>query len=274
MLRGDNRPRATGWRAGTMRRAVVAIALILGLGGGNLALAATGACNLPAGAAGTTITLSEQDARAELTVTRANSAGRKFKIEYSDEMFVGKFDAQGRAVVHFVLTAPANEFSIRLAETPLIVCKIDVADFSKIYRVVMRWRDPVRLDLDVVEPGRQAGGVGNINRNRANADLRQGMGAMDVIADPAEDGATGEVSYVVANGAGLLNAGIPTLRLDYASRGARPEPPYCGEHPRAAIPFEIYVISRGEVKRSNFSTARVRCGETMTEAARLMRLRH
>lgn len=264
-------PLAVRWLRSCMP--LLAIAM-LAVGGAHHAAAATGECNLPPDPRGTTITLTEQAARAELSVTRPNSAGRKFKIEYSDEMFIGKFDAQGRAVVTFALIAPANEISIRLAETPVITCKIDVPEFDKIFRVVMRWRDPVQLDLDVVEPGRQAGGFGHVNRNRRNADLRQGVGMMDVISDPADDGATGELSYVVPNGTALLNAGIPTLRLDYVSRGNRPEPPFCGDHARASIPFELFVISRGDVKRSNFSTARARCGEAMAENARLMRLRH
>jgi len=241
--------------------------------GGNQALAAAGECKMPADTRGTTLVLDQQDGRAELTVTRLNSAGRKFKIEYNDELFVGKFEADGRAVVNFSLTAPANDLSIRLAELPLITCKIAVPEFARIFRVVMRWRDPVKMDLDVVEPGRQAGGFGDINRNRPNTDLKQGLGQIDLIADPAEEGATGEISYVVANGATILAAGMPTFRAEYVSRGNPPQPPFCGDSARAAVPFELYVISRGEVKRSNYSTARARCGEPLSDTARLMRLR-
>lgn len=273
MLQNGRWPSAERWNSrGALRAAVVFLGLNFFFLANN-ALAANGECNLPPDPRGAVILLTEQNGRAELTVTRPNSGGRKFKIEYSDEVFVGKFDAQGRAVLAFALLAPTNEISIRLAETPVIACKIDVPDFSKIFRVVMRWRDPVQLDLDIVEPGRQAGGFGHVNRGRANTDLRQGTGTVDVISDPSDDGATGELSYVVANGAALLGTGVPTLRLDYLSRGPRPEPPYCGDHPRASIPFELYVISRGEVKRSNFSTARARCGEPLADTARLMRLR-
>jgi hypothetical protein len=274
MSQGGRWPRATRWLKSATRVVAIVPVVLACAGFAQQAKAGAGECNLPADPKGTTIALSEQDGRAELTVTRPNSAGRKFKIEYSDEMFVGKFDAQGRATLTFALIAPSNEISIRLAEVSVINCKIDVPEFGKIYRVVMRWRDPVRLDLDVVEPGRQPGGFGNVNRSRPNTDLQQGAGQMDVISDPAEEGATGEISYLVANGAALLAAGTPTLRLDYVSRGNRPEPPYCGDHPRASIQFELYVISRGEVKRSNFSTARARCGEPLPDSARLMRLRH
>jgi len=247
--------------------------LLTGFGIGHGARAAPGECKLPADTRNATIVLDQQDARAELTVTRPNSTGRKFKVEYNDELFVGKFDAAGRAVVNFALTAPNNEVSIRLAELPLITCKIAVPEFSRIFRVVMRWRDPVKMDLDVVEPGRQAGGFGDINRSRPNNDLKQGLGQIDLIADPVEEGATGELSYVVGNAASMLAAGTPTLRAEFVSRGNPPQAPFCGDSPRAAVAFEIYVIARGEVKRSNFSTARARCGEPLSDAARLMRLR-
>jgi len=262
-------------QARNARRAMLALLCLglIGLGSGHTARAAAGECKLPADTRSATITLDQQDARAELVVTRPNSAGRKFKVEYNDELFIGKFDAAGRAVVNFALTAPSNELSIRLAELPLITCKIAVPEFGRIFRVVMRWRDPVKMDLDVVEPGRQAGGFGDINRARPNNDLKQGLGQIDLIADPADEGATGELSYVVANGAGILAAGTPTLRAEFVSRGNPPQPPYCGDSARAAVAFELYVIARGEVKRSNFSTARARCGEPLSEAARLMRLR-
>lgn len=274
MVQGGRWHCAARWIASGARGLAISLIAAGCLGFGHPASAGAGECRLPADMKNVTIDLDQRDARAELVVTRPNSAGRKFRVENSDEMYVGKFDPQGRAVIAFALIAPSNEISIRLAEMPLITCKIDVPEFSRLYRVVVRWRDPVQLDLDVVEPGRQPGGFGHINRGHANTDLRQGLGQLDMITDPSEDGATGELSYVVANAAALLATGIPTLRLDYASRGARPEPPFCGEHARASIPFELYVINHGEVKRSNFSTARARCGEPMADSSRLMRLRY
>jgi len=230
-------------------------------------------CTAPTGATGTVVRVEQRLGRATVEVTRPNSAGRKAEVEYNDEVFTTRFDPQGKARISFVLTAPDNEIAVRLTESATITCKIDVPDFQKLYRITLQWRDPVKLDLDVVEPGRRQGGFGHLNRARTNGDLSQGLGQIDVVTDAADDGTTAQVSYVVADAASIPPGSVMGLRLDYLSRGATPQPPYCGDHPKATIPFEVITLDRGQVKRGTFGIGRARCGETLADNARLMRIR-
>jgi hypothetical protein len=230
-------------------------------------------CSRPEGTGATVVRAEQRNGRAIVEVTRPNSAGRKAEVEYDDEIFIGQFDDKGKAQISFALFAPTAEFVVRLTESPPVTCKLEVPNFAKLYRVTLLWRDPVKLDLDVVEPGRRPGGFGHVNRSRPNADFAQGMGAIDIAMDASEAGGTGEISYVVPDVAAMPPGGLLTLRVDYASRGATPMPPYCGEHPRATVPFEVITIDRGQVKRSSYGVGRARCGEALADGARLMRLR-
>jgi hypothetical protein len=260
------------------RSASLRIAAKLGVIGAWMLLASLGGgahaqCTTPPGATGTVVRVEQRQARATVEVTRPNSAGRKAEIEYNDEVFTTRFDPQGKARISFVLTAPDNEIAVRLTESATITCKVDVPDFQKLYRITLQWRDMVKLDLDVVEPGRRPGGFGHVNRSRPNADLTQGLGQLDVVTDAVDDGATAQVSYVVADAAAIPAGSVMGLRLDYLNRGAKPEPPYCGDHPKATVAFEVITIDRGQVRRGSFGVGRARCGETLADNARLMRIR-
>ena len=129
----------------------------------------------------TQLRVSQQSGRALVELTRPDGAGRKIEISYGDELYVGRFDREGRSRMGFVLTEPKVEFSIRIAETPLVTCKMDVPDFQKIFRVTLRWRDPVQLDFHVIEPGRRMGDFGHVGPGRTNMNYAQGIGQMDVI---------------------------------------------------------------------------------------------
>lgn len=221
----------------------------------------------------TQLRVTQQYGRALVELSRPNSAGRKIEIEYGDESYVGRFDKDGRARMGFALTAPKNEISVRITETPVVTCKVDVPEFAKIFRVILRWRDPVQLDLHVVEPGRRLGDFGHISPGRPNTNLAQGMGQMDVISGTPADGATAEVSYVVADAASIPTDSVFGYRVDYVTRGAKPEPPHCDDHPLASPLMELMIIDKGKVNVRKIGTNHARCGEAIPESRRLMVIR-
>ena len=221
----------------------------------------------------TQLRVTQQYGRALVEVNRPNSAGRKVEVEYGDESYIGKFDQNGRARMGFALTAPKNEVAVRISETPVVTCKVDVPEFSKFFRVVLRWRDPVQLDLHVIEPGRRLGDFGHISPSRPNNNLAQGMGQMDVVGGAPADGATAEVSYVVPDATTIPADSVFGYRVEYVTRGMKPEPPHCDDHPLASPLMELIMIDKGKTTVRKIGTNHARCGEPIPEARRLMVIR-
>lgn len=222
---------------------------------------------------GAQLQVSQQAGRALVEITRANSGGRKVEIEYGDESYIGRFDKDNRVRMGFALTAPEAEFTIRMSETAPITCKVRVPEFARLFRVIMRWRDPVQLDLHVVEPGRRLGEFGHVSAARPNGNLAQGMGQMDVAGSAPADGATAEMSYVIADASVIAADSVFGYRLDYVTRGASPAAPYCDDHPLASPQIEFITIEKGRVATRKFGTNRAHCGEVISDARRLMVLR-
>lgn len=221
----------------------------------------------------TQLRVTQHAGRALVELTRPNSAGRKVEIEYGDESYVGRFERDGRARLGFALTDAKNEIGIRLSETPPITCKIDVPEFAKIYRVILRWRDPIQLDLHVIEPGRRMGDFGHVSPARPNTNFSQGIGQMDVVSGMPMDGATAESSYVVPDASAIPPDSVFGFRAEYVTRGMRPQPPHCDDHPLSVPQVELIIIEKGKVTTRKIGTNRAPCGETLPESRRFMVIR-
>lgn len=246
---------------------VMALTLI-----GPTARAAT-ECDRPRDMGRTSLKVSESKGRVLIEISRPDGTGRKVTVDYGLDTFIANFDAKGVARIGIAMTAAENTIEIRMGETAPITCAVTVEDFKKLYRAILLWNDPVQLDIDVLEPGRGPGGIGHINRLRQNADGSQGIGELDVSIAGTEDGGSGQSSYAVADASKLPKDGLLVLRAEYTSRGVLPQPPYCGDHPRAAIRFDLLILEGGRVTKRTYSTSRANCGERMAETMRVARLR-
>lgn len=230
-------------------------------------------CVLPPDMGQTTFKISEMHGRALIEASRPSGGGGKVTVDYGQESYATRFSADGKAQIAIAMFEPVNELSVRMQETAVIHCKVEVPNFKKIYRVILGWNEAVRLDLDVLEPGRPAGGSGNVNRLRPNNDKKQGIGEIDVMITGTEDGSSGQTSYVVADPTTIPAEGAMILRVEYTSRDVSPQPPFCGDSPKSAVPFELTIIQGGKVTRRNYATVRATCGEKLPDIMRLLRLR-
>ena len=220
----------------------------------------------------TQLRVSQQYGRALVEFSRPNSAGRKVEVDYGDESYIGQFDRDGKARLGFALTAAKNEIGIRVVEMPRVTCKIDVPEFNKIYRVVMRWRDPVQLDLHIVEPGAKLGDAGHVSPARPNTNLSQGIGQLDVISGLPADGATSETSYVVRDDSAIAADAVFSFRAEYVTRGMKPVLPYCDDGALASLQVDLIIVEKGSVTTSKLGTNRLHCGDVLPENRRLMEL--
>lgn len=258
---------------GVPARWFLAATLTLAAGGAAIAQTPAQCDNIGSLPANTQMRVTQQLGRAMVDISRPNSTGRKVEIEYGDELYSFKFGNDGRVRAGFALTAPNNQISIAMSEAAPINCTIAVPDFAKLYRVVLRWRDPVQLELNVIEPGGRIGESGHVNAIRSNANLTQGIGQMDIVGAIPPDGATAEMSYVVANASTIPSNSMFSFRLDYVSRGVQPDAPYCEDHSLAAPQFEFITIENGTVNTRKMSANRARCREKIADARRLMPIR-
>ena len=159
-----------------------------------------------------------------------------------------------------------------MSETPPVTCTVSVPDINKIFRVVLRWHDPVQLDLNVLEPGGRMGEAGNVSGGRPNTARKDGIGQMDIIGGvPAED-ATGEMSYVADAGA-VPPDGVFGFRVDYVTRGSQPEAPYCDDNALATPRIEFTKIDGGKITTERLGLNRARCKEKIPDNRRLMMIR-
>ena len=210
--------------------------------------------------------------RATVEIARNASAGRKVEVEYGDEVYAQKFDASGKARLMFALTAPDNQFTISTSELLPVTCSIKVPEFNKIYRVIVRWHDPIQLNLYVLEPFGRPDEVGDVNGLRPNTDHKQGIGEMDIVGYPPLEEATAEMSYVV-DSAAIPDGGVFGFKLDYMTRGSQAEPPYCDDNPLATPQFEFVTIEKGQLKTVKMGMNRAHCHDKIPDNRRLMPIR-
>lgn len=253
------------------------LAAVLGMAGSGVAMAQTqtqAQCdqqtNLGVNAQ---LRVTQNLGRALVEITKPNSGGRKVDIEYGDEMYSFKMGNDGRLRAGFVLTEATSQFTISMSETAPITCEVTVPDFNKLYRVVLRWRDPVQLDLNVVEPGGRMGEIGHVNAIRPNTNMQQGIGQMDVVGTAPTEGATAELSYVVPNSSMIPPNSTFAYKIDYVTRGLQPEAPYCDDHALASPIVEFVTIEGGKVSTRKMGVSRARCREKISETRRYMPVR-
>jgi hypothetical protein len=246
----------------------------LSLAGPALAADVTGTCG-KIDPAGTRIAVLQSRGHAVVTIagqpSRHNALAR---VDYDDETYTGRFDDKGQAVIEFALVGTENKMTVRGPDFAPVHCDVAFPDIDHFYRVILRWHDPVRLDLHVVEPGRRLGGFGDIHAGARNPKKDKGLGEMDVVTDPGDPGMTGEQSYVLDEQTRPTDDAGYTFRVDYVSRAAHPDPRFCGSGPEASIPLSLIVLDKGrELGPREYEIAGIPCGQVVQDDQRAQRLR-
>ena len=220
------------------------------------------------------IALVEQKGKA--TVTVQLGPGRRqqlIHVDYDDETYSARLDNEGVARVSFALVAPSNTLKVLSSEFAAVECKIDFPEITQSYRIILRWRDPVRVDLHVIEPFRtwELGAYGHIYRDQANTNHDHGLGELDIVSDPLAAGDTGEQSYVVDEDK-RPRPGVFGVRRDYVSRGEAPTGAYCDDGPLADIDLTLITVEQGRVKRKNYRTGVSPCNQPIPLGVRYSKL--
>ena len=228
------------------------------------------------GTPGCTSVVEATQADALATVTVRNPCRRDpsqvVSVAYGDEVFLGHFDEAGTARVSFALFKPAkNDIKVRLGEEQAVTRSLDVPEFDSIKRVTLLWNAPVHLKLYVVEPGSRLNQVGSISEDQPNKALTRGRGIMDLAMPLPELSAAkrptaGEQSYAVK---GEDGRGVFSYYVEFASQGAAPALPFCGDGALAAVPYRLLTLENGNVTESaQYETPRLPCGQPVARPQR------
>jgi len=263
-----------GDRRARVQFASVMLAFLASCVGGHARADAVVDCNT-AGRLSPSVQLSVvgQNARVQVDVARSPGADGKLTVAYGDETYTAPFDSSGHSRIAFAQTEDHIAFQVVMSEVQPITCKLTSPEFSKIYRVILRWHDPVVLGLNILEPGGQYGGVGHIFAQQTNEKLDRGIGRMDIDTGAPEDGSTGEMSYVVANRATIPPNSVIGAKVDYVTRGSNPEPPYCDGNPLATPDFYFITVENGQARSEQMSMNRAACHGVIPANRRLMPIR-
>jgi hypothetical protein len=218
------------------------------------------------------VRITQSRARASVEISQPGAAGRKVEVEYGDELYRQTVGKDGLVRLAFALTAPNNQFVVTMSEAAPMTCTIAVPDFGRIFRAVLRWHDPVQLDLNVLEPNGRMNETGNISGTHPNIDQADGIGQMDIVGAAPTDDATGEMSYV-ADGDSLPPDSFFGFKVDYVTRGSRAMAPYCGDNALAAPRIDFIRIQGGTVTIEKLTLNRIRCGDQIPSNRRLMPIR-
>jgi hypothetical protein len=157
------------------------------------------------------------------------------------------FDKNGKARLRIPLFQESTDIAWTGVDGATKTETVRFNGFRDAFRIALVWRQPVDLQLHVVEPGGNVSGeTGHVWRKRPNDDLKSGVGSLQVDAEGSPAAERIEV-YDVAP-ARNPRGGLFKVHVDFAARGDIAAPPYCGTSETAAPGFEIWVLRYGRLE--------------------------
>lgn len=157
-------------------------------------------------------------------------------------------DKNGKARLRIPLFQESTEIAWTSVDGAIKTETVRFNGIRDAFRIALVWRQPVDLQLHVVEPGGNVNGeTGHVWRKRPNDDLKSGIGSLQIDAE-GNPGAERIEVYDVAP-ARNPRSGLFKVHVDFAARGDIAAAPYCGTSETAAPGFEIWVLRYGRLEQ-------------------------
>lgn len=199
--------------------------------------------------------------------------GQVVSIRHADLVFTGLVNSEGRADVIVPLLKPGGEAQLELTDGGILAIRLAhrPEDFDRLFRVVLSWRQNVDLALHVLEFTSAWNSEGHIwreNPKSFDAIRAAGGGFLETVAAAAPDYESHDIyTYWATGGA----RGVVQIAVDYAGRGAVPQPPACGGNNFAAPRYRLTKSLQGKLRRpQKRRIASAPCGATLTPENRLV----
>lgn len=220
------------------------------------------------------VSVDETKGRATVSIVSPQArAGQMAHVDYDGETYAARFDDKGNAKVDVALVSAANTLSVSGTGKGAIRCDVAFPEIDQVYRVILRWHDPVRIDLHVIEPLGQEGGKGHVHAGAPNTAQDHGLGRLDIVTEAPEEDATGEQSYVIDE-ASRPPHGVFTFRYDYVSRGATPSGQFCEQGKFANVSFLLFALDHGKKQEPRkYATGAMACGQPLPHEVEFQRMK-
>lgn len=193
------------------------------------------------------VALAESRGIADLQIVNPCQKGKALSVTAGPLTLQASFDAQGTAQLRIPLFQETTDIAWTGADGKTSKQFVRFPGFRDAFRVGLVWRQPVDLQLHVVEPGSSVNSPkGHVWRSRPNADFQAGVGSLQVDAAGASGAERVEVYDIPPQR--NPHGGLFKVYVDFAARGDTAAPPYCGAGELAAPSFEILVLRYGRLE--------------------------
>ncbi|MFZ1896482.1 MAG: caspase family protein, partial [Rhodoplanes sp.] len=193
------------------------------------------------------VALTESHGIADLQIINPCRKGTVLSVTAGPFALQANFDAQGKARLRIPLFQETTDIVWTGGDGKTNKESVRFTGFRDAFRVGLLWRQPIDLQLHVVEPGGSVNSPkGHVWRNRPNADFQAGVGSLRIDAAGASGAERVEV-YDIPPQRNPRN-GLFKVYVDFVARGDTAAPPYCGTGELAAPSFEILVLRYGRLE--------------------------
>jgi hypothetical protein len=203
-----------------------------------------------------TIDIQEHYGIAKVIVKAPGRAGEQATVFVDGRDYVGAFDRAGTFVCSVAVPKGSEQIDVDLADGGSLQGHATGADLSRILLFVIRWRRPVDMGLNVLEPS----GPQPITREHP---VGKKGGFLSLDGRGCGSGWREEVFAV------LGRDGAPRdqyrFRLDYRSRGDLPTSEYCGDGALAQPDVQAIQVDRGVVKDATVQPVKAKCGQPLAD---------
>ena len=237
----------------------------------------TASCGTP-----TVKTTALEAGQMRIAVSSPCRAAQTFIWTYGGAEFAAALDGAGRQdilVDAFAGTSTAVE--VKFNDATVLALSVEALDLDKVSKVALLWHAPVDLDIHAFEYAALPGSSGHISSATPSSLLtarewieKSGRGhgylsTHSTVSGRAHSGRERLAVYTFLHKEGQA-FGLVTTAVDFATRGERPAPPYCGKESQSEIAFRIMTWSRhGQVSLEPGVIASAECGQTLAPSARL-----
>lgn len=205
----------------------------------------------------------------ELSLQADCLKNQAFTVKLDHYVYGGQFDAAGKATVTLFPTQTDSIAQVNTTYVTHDTFPIVTRNIESIERIILSWYGEPQLDLHVLPPRTTVNSNADIWRKSACSKTVMLRDRRFDCLTATDNTAMNMQIYthpLNSNKRGKQRK-LTTLRVDYASRGSMPQPPYCDNGKWSTIDYRIQQISRARYARG-MTVESVPCEQALNNEVR------